>query len=129
MDKRDKDTYAIIGAAITVHKELGCGFLEGVYQEALEHEFIFENIAYKREVKLPIYYREKILRSYYKADFVCYESVIVAIKALQAVSGIEEAQVINYLKASGMHRTLLINFGLKSLQYKRIVLNLHEQTA
>ena len=123
---RDKQTYAIIGAAMTVHRGLGAGFLEAVYQEALEKEFSFLKIPYKREAKLPIYYRGEQLRSYYQADFICFDSIIVELKALQRISGIEESQVINYLKASGLHKGLLLNFGTKSLQHKRFVFNLRE---
>ena len=119
----DKETYAIIGAAMTVHSQLGHGFLEAVYQEALEHEFRFLNIPYQREHKLPVYYRDAKLKTYYQADFVCYGSVIVELKALQQISGIEESQVINYLKASGLNRALLINFGTPKLQHKRLVYN------
>ncbi|WP_321495209.1 GxxExxY protein [uncultured Desulfobacter sp.] len=123
---RDKETYAIIGAAMTVHRELGCGFLEAVYQDALEKEFQYLSIPYAREVKLPVFYRSEQLNSYYQADFICFDSVIVELKALQRLSGIEEAQVINYLKASNLNRALLINFGSKSLQNKRLVFNLRE---
>lgn len=111
---------------MAVHRELGCGFLEAVYQEALEHEFQILQIPYEREKELPIVYRGNPLRTFYKADFVCYCSVIVELKALQQLSSTEEAQVINYLKASGLHKALLINFGAKRLQYKRLVLNLRE---
>ena len=121
---RDKETYAVIGAAMTVHRELGCGFLEAVYQDALEKEFQHLSIPYRREVKLPVYYRGEQLNSYYQADFVCFDSVIVELKALQKLSGTEEAQVINYLKASNLQRALLLNFGSKSLQHKRLVFNL-----
>ena len=123
---QDKETYAIIGAAMSVHRELGNGFLEAVYQEALEREFKFLNIPYEREKKLPINYRGEVLKTYYQTDFICYGSVIVELKALQQLSGNEEAQIINYLKASELHRALLINFGTKSLQHKRLVLNLRE---
>jgi GxxExxY protein len=123
---RDKETYSIIGAAMSVHRELGNGFLEAVYQEALEREFKFLNIPYEREKKLPINYRGETLKTYYKTDFICYGSVIVELKALQHLSGNEEAQIINYLKASQLHKALLINFGTKSLQHKRLVLNLRE---
>jgi GxxExxY protein len=110
---------------MTVHRELGHGFLEAVYQDALEMEFQYLGIPYEREYKLPVFYRGQQLNSFYKADFMCFDSVIVELKALQRLSGTEEAQVINYLKASGLHRALLINFGTKSLQYKRLVLNYH----
>ena len=124
MNKRDEKTYAIIGAAMTVHSGLGPGFLEAVYQEALEEEFKYLKIPYEREKKLPIYYRDKRLNTYYQVDFVCFNSVILELKALQQLSGTEEAQVINYLKASDLHKALLINFGEDKLQYKRLVLNL-----
>ena len=126
MIEKDKETYAIIGAAMTVHRELGCGFLEAVYQDALEKEFQHLNIPYAREAKLPVFYRGEQLNSYYQADFICFDSVIVELKALQRLSGTEEAQVINYLKASNLHRALLLNFGTRSLQHKRLVFNLRE---
>ncbi len=122
---KDPETYAIIGASMTVHRELGNGFLEAVYQDALEKEFQYLSIPYKREVKLPVFYRGQQLSSYYQADFICFDSIIVELKALQRLSGTEEAQVINYLKASGLHRALLLNFGVKSLQHKRLVLDYH----
>ncbi|MDY0213392.1 MAG: GxxExxY protein [Desulfuromonadaceae bacterium] len=123
---RDKETYTIIGAAMMVHTELGSGFLEIVYQEALEKEFQRLNIPYSREVKLPVYYRGEQLNSYYQADFVCFDSIIVETKALQRLSSIEDAQVLNYLKASKLQRALLLNFGNNSLQHKRLVFNLRE---
>jgi len=125
-DKRDSETYAIIGAAMKVHGELGCGFLEAVYQEALEREFQIQAIPHIREVELPVFYRDVRLKAYYKADFICFDTIIVELKALSNISGIEEAQVINYLKASGKNKALLINFGARQLQYKRLVLNLRE---
>ncbi len=129
MFERDKQTYAIIGAAMIVHSKLGSGFLEAVYQDALEREFQFLQLPYKREVKLPVYYRGEQLDSYYQADFICFDSVIVELKALQRLSGKEEAQVINYLKASNLHRALLLNFGITSLQHKRLVFNLRESAS
>jgi GxxExxY protein len=126
MENRDEQTYAIIGASMTVHRELGCGFLEPVYQEALEREFQFRQIPYEREKLLPVFYRGRPLDTFYKSDFVCFGSVIVEIKALSQLTGKEEAQVINYLKASRLHKALLINFGTSRLQHKRLVHNLRE---
>ncbi|MBU2547426.1 MAG: GxxExxY protein [Proteobacteria bacterium] len=123
---RDPETYAIIGAAMAVHRELGRGFLEAVYQEALQFEFQARNIPFEREKELPVRYRGTLLKTSYKADFVCYGSVIVELKALQTLSGIEETQIINYLKASCLNRALILNFGTQSLQTKRLVLNLRE---
>lgn len=121
-DKKDFKTYAIIGAAMKVHSELKSGFLESVYQDALEVEFKKQNIPYEREKKLPVFYSGVELNSYYKADFVCYDSIIVELKALTKLSGTEESQIINYLKASKLKTGLLLNFGSKSLYYKRYVL-------
>ena len=123
-EQRDPEAYAIIGAAMTVHGELGHGFLEPVYQEALEREFRLRNIPYEREKSLPILYRGEPLNTHYRIDFLCYGAVIVELKALNALSPTEEAQILHYLKASDMHRGLLINFGSPQLQYKRFVLNL-----
>jgi GxxExxY protein len=121
MADRDEQTYAIIGAAMAVHRELGCGFLEPVYQAALERELLELRMPFVREQELPIFYRGRPLNLFYKADFVCYAAVIVELKALQKLTSREESQVINYLKASKMQRALLINFGAESLEYKRIV--------
>ncbi len=120
---RDPQTYAIIGAAMEVHRVLGTGLLEAVYQEALAKEFGLRGIPYAREVDLVITYKNEPLACRFRADFICYDDIIVELKALSALGGIEEAQVINYLKATGLQRSLLINFGAPSLEYKRIVLN------
>jgi GxxExxY protein len=120
--EKDPRTYAIIGAAMEVHRQLGCGFLEPVYQEAMLLEMTSRGIAYRAQVQFPVFYKGRRLEASYKPDFVCDESVIVELKALKALSGVEESQVINYLKATGFHVGLLLNFGTSSLQYKRLVL-------
>lgn len=122
--QKDMQTYEIIGAAMRVHSALGGGFLESVYQEALEIELQALGIPFEREKPLTITYREKALKASFKADFVCSGSVIVELKALKQLSGAEESQVINYLKASQLKKALLINFGAEKLQYKRLVFNL-----
>jgi GxxExxY protein len=125
-EQRDGQTYQILGAAMEVHRELGHGFLEAVYREALTREFAARGIPYQTEVELPVTYKGQQLRCGYRADFICFETVLVEIKALARLSTLEEAQVLNYLKATGLKRSLLINFGASSLAYKRLVFNLRE---
>jgi len=120
--EKDPETYAIIGAAMAVHRELGPGFLENVYQAALERELQALGIPYEREKDLPIHYRGSPLDTNYRADFICYGTIIVELKALQTLTGQETSQVLNYLKATKLTRALLINFGTPSLQHKRIAL-------
>ena len=120
--KGDPQTYAIIGAAMDVHRQLGPGFLEAVYHEALVVELNLRKIPFSHEMELPIYYRGNVLPCAYRADFVCYGEIIVELKALGKLTGAERSQVINYLKATKLCRALLINFGQSSLAYERIVL-------
>ena len=120
---RDQKTFAIIGAAMEVHKELGSGFLEAVYQEALEREFTYQEMPYKSQPPVRIKYKGEPLKKKYEPDFICYDEVIVEIKALDKLSGLEQAQVINYLKATRLKAGILINFGSKSLEHKRFVYN------
>ncbi len=123
---KDERTYKIIGAAMEVHKELGCGFLEAVYQEALRREFDLQGIPNVAQPLIGICYKGKPLDKKYQPDYVCYEEIVVEIKALATLTSLDEAQLINYLKATGLAVGLLINFGAKSLQYKRRVYNLRE---
>ena len=126
---RDPQTYAIIGAAMEVHRILGCGFLEAVYQEALTKEFLLRAIPFRREIELPISYKGNLLAVKYKPDFICYDTIIVELKALDRLSGKEKAQVINYLKATGMERGLLLNFGTTRLEYERLILTARYSSA
>ena len=106
-----------------VHKQLGCGFLEPVYQEALAIEFSKRRVPFSREVKLPVFYKDMRLNTPYRVDFICFDEVAVELKALAQLSGTEEAQLINYLKASGREIGLLLNFGARSLTYRRFILS------
>ena len=117
-----QECYDIIAACLEVHNELGMGFLEPVYQEALAHEFAQRCIPFEQEIPLEIKYKSCILDKKYIADFICYNKIIVELKALNNLTGEHEAQVINYLKATGFEFGLLINFGSKRLFYKRLVL-------
>ena len=104
-----------------VHRELSCGFLEAVYQEALAIEFKMLGLPYEQQKLIEIMYKGKPMDKKYQPDFVCYNEFIVEIKALSGMTGNEEAQVINYLKATQLTIGLLINFGTKSLEYKRLI--------
>ena len=116
------EVYAVVGAAMEVHQELGSGFLEPVYQEAMEIELQLRNIPFDAQKRLRISYKGHPLEKEYIPDFVCYEQLIVDIKALGRLSGTEEAQVLNYLKATGLRVGLLINFGTHpKMEWKRFV--------
>lgn len=104
-----------------VHRLLGHGFLEPVYQDALAAEFQDRAVPFLREAELAGYYKGRRLPSLYKADFICFDTIIVELKALHALSGLEGAQVLNYLKATGFERGLLLNFGQPRLEFRRFV--------
>lgn len=116
------ECYKIIGACMAVHNELGCGFLEPVYQEALAIEFELQGIPCHKEFEITIKYKEHTLGKVYKADFICFDKIIVELKALSVLTGDHTSQLINYLKATGFKVGLLVNFGASSLQYQRYIL-------
>jgi len=119
----DPQTYAIIGAAMEVHRELGHGFLEAVYQEALSVELAFQKISFQREAPLQVKYKNQPLACAYKADFICFDEILVELKAIEHLGNPEKAQFINYLNATKFTCALLINFGSPSLEYQRMVLS------
>lgn len=116
----DPRTFEIIGAAMEVHRELGPGFVEPIYQAALTNEFARRDIAFAREVTMPVHYKGDKLEVRYYADFVCFDAIIVELKALPSISGREYAQVRNYLHVSHKELGLILNFGGPSLQYRRV---------
>ncbi len=118
----EQKSYKIIGACFEVHKELGSGFLEGVYQEALKMEFETLGIPFEREKQLLIYYKNRKLQKRYKSDFICYNQILIELKALNQLTSEHESQIINYLKATNLKVGFLFNFGEKSLKYKRFIL-------
>ena len=110
----------MIGAAMEVHRVLGCGFTEPVYQEALEKEFVMRNIPYIREKELTINYKGIKLSKTFKADFLCYNKIILELKAVKEFADEHYAQIYNYIKASNLDLGILMNFGTLSLEYERI---------
>jgi GxxExxY protein len=116
------EVYKIIGAAIEVYNQLGNGFLEGVYQDALAIELALRSIPFKEQVPLEILYKKQPLRHHYVPDLILFDKIIVELKAISALGVIEEAQLINYLKATGLRLGLLINFGsANKLEWKRLI--------
>jgi GxxExxY protein len=115
------ESYKIIGACMEVHKKLGSGFLESVYSEALELELKKAAVPFDREKKLPVYYDDKALNKYFRADFVCFDSIIIELKATKFLIEADYRQTVNNVKATKFKLGLLINFGTPSLTYKRIV--------
>ena len=116
------EVYAVVGAAIEVHRELGPGFLESIYQEAMEIELKARKIPFVPQQPISVRYKDVTLKRQYFADLVCFEQIVVEIKALDRLSGTEQAQVLNYLKGTGFPVGILINFGNHGrLQWKRLV--------
>lgn len=115
------ESYCIIGACMKVHAQLGSGFLESVYSEALQMEFKNAEIPFEREKKLPVFYGDQLLNKYFRADFVCYNSIIIELKATKYLVDSDRQQTLNNIKATKFKLGLLINFGTPSLTYNRIV--------
>ncbi len=117
-----EESYKVIGACMEVHKELGKGFSENVYGDALEIELINNNIKYKREVKFNITYKGDLLPHFYVSDFIIDDKIILEIKAIESLTKSHIKQTLNYLAASKIKLGLLVNFGEDSLTYKRVLL-------
>jgi GxxExxY protein len=115
------EVFRIVGAAMEVHNQLGCGFLEGVYQEALELEFTSQGIPFTPQQELEVLYKGKPLRKRFISDFVAYQKIVVEIKAINSLTSADKAQVINYLKATHCEVGVLINFGAQKLEWYRFV--------
>jgi len=113
------EVYQIVGAAMDVSNELGCGFLEAVYQESLTLEFAARQIPHVPQKRIAILYKGRALCKEYIADFLCYDQIIVEIKTIKAITGIEEAQLLNYLKATNLPVGLIVNFGAPQLEWRR----------
>ena len=116
----EKETAEILNACMAVHNELGNGFLEAVYQEALAIEFDERGLPYKREVKIPIFYKGRKFDKEYFADFICFDKIIVELKCLSRIVSANKGQVINYLHGTKLEVGLLVNFGEPSLKWERV---------
>ena len=116
-----EEVYQIVGAAMEVSNQPGCGFLEAVYQEALEIELAERRIPHVPQKPIAISYKGRVLKKEYVADFLCHDLIVVEIKAIKAITGIEEVQLLNYLKATNLPLGLIVNFGTPKLEWKRYV--------
>ncbi len=124
-----EECYAIVGACMEVHRELGPGFLEAIYQEALAVELEIRGIPFDRESALSVHYKNRLLDKQYYCDFLCYGKIIVECKSGKSLLPDHEAQLFNYLKATKLALGLLVNFGEPSLNHKRIVCSQYFRTA
>ena len=115
------ETFKIIGSCMRVHSELGSGFLESVYHEALEREFKENEVPYKSKEKLQVFYKDEIMNKFFVADFVCFDKIIIELKASNFIHKTMELQTVNYLKTTKFELGLLINFGESSLMWKRFI--------
>lgn len=117
----EEETFKVIGACINVHKKLGNGFSEAVYQQAIEKEFLQANIPFEQQKEVPIYYNGEPLNEFFTVDFLCYNNVLLDIKSVLSIQEHMTQQVLNYLKSSHIEIGMLINFGEQSLKWKRLV--------
>lgn len=118
----EKETYEILGCIFRVYEDKGCGFLEAVYQECLEIEFEFNKVPFVAQKELKLFYRERELKAVYKPDFICFDKLVVELKAVSELADEHRAQVHNYLKATGLKLGLLVNFGhFPKVEFERIV--------
>ena len=117
-----EESYKIIGICMKIHNSLGLGLKEVNYKDAMEIDFMEDNVPYEREKKYTVKYKGKILKKPYLADFVVYDAIVLEVKSSTAIIDVHVAQAISYLSVSGMKLSLIINFGERSLTYKRIVL-------
>ena len=118
-----EESYSIMGACFEVYKEKGCGFLEPVYQECLEVEFGIRKVPFRAQLPLPLFYKGVPLKHVYVPDFICFDKIVLEIKAVSRLADEHRAQVFNYLKATGHRLGLLVNFShFPQLEYERIVL-------
>ena len=119
----ERETYEILGACFEVYREKGCGFLEAVYQECLDIELTLRGVPARSLVPLPLTYKGRLLGKHYEADFVCFEKVLVELKAVSKITDEHRAQVQNYLNATGYRVGLLVNFGhYPKVEHERFVL-------
>ena len=117
-----EEAFSIVGKCMEVHRTLGHGFLEIVYKDALECEFQWANIPYGREIKFDVPYKTAMLKHNYFADFTVYEKIIFEVKSMDGIHDDHLARLLNYLKVSGYRLGLIVNFGKRSLEYRRVVL-------
>ncbi len=119
----EQETFDIRGAIFEVYKEIGPGFLESVYQECLEKELSLRNIPFQKQVEIKIEYKGDVLNQFFKADIICFNSIIIELKAIKSIDPIHRAQIMNYLKATKLRLGLLVNFNAyPKVEIERIVL-------
>ena len=117
-----EESYAVMGACFEVYKEMGCGFLEAVYQECLEMELELRGIAFRSQPTVPLHYKQKLLSQVYQPDFICFDKIVLEIKSVADVTDVHRAQVHNYLCATGYRVGVIANFNSHpKLEWERIV--------